>query len=1222
MGRSLRFYLIGFFTIGVLLGGVFYAGTRGNKTQPTHTAANRATNIGAVAKSSVVQKYGRLPLLFEPNVGQADPQVKFLSRGRGYTLFLTSTEAVLTLVKDSGQLQGPDPAWSHHLAARETAGVGANLPTSGLYAQAPEPLRAEVIRMRFVGSNPTPRIGGLDEQPTKVNYFVGNDPAKWHRNISTYRTVKYGSVYPGIDLVFYGNPRGRLEYDFIVAPAADPNQIRLSVEGADNLVLDSHGNLIMEMMGGELRLLKPNVYQLVNGEERAVIANYSAPTQCTSRPVAGVACKETAFNIASHSSGFPLVIDPVLSYSTFLSGDAGGSGWGIAVDPSGNAYVVGKAAGSAFPTTPGAFQSSGATATFVAKINATGTGLIYSTFIGDSSTSGRAIAVDSSGDAYVIGSTGAGLPVTPTAFDMTFNGSFDAFATKLTSDGSDLVYSTYLGGNSWDVANGIAVDPSGSACITGGTSSGNFPVTVNAFDGLYNGGPDPTVNDIFVTKLGSSGSILHYSTFFGGNGVESGDAVATDDSGHCYVAGHLFRTSDPQTASVLPTTPGAFDTDFNRTSEGFMARFDPFASGVSSLLYSSLLNVDHAVAIELDGSGRVYINGDVASLSLGTPNAFDSSPNGGSDAYVAIFSLSGTGPSDLLYFSYVGGNGDDYADGLALDNLGNAHVTGETRSSNFPTTPDAFQATLAGCCDAFVASIDLSVVGSSGLLYSSYLGGGNTDFGRAIAVDTGGDIYLTGQTGSNDFPTTAGSFDTIHSGGGGSFWDVFVTKLASAAPHILVVPSQISYGDKCLGIPGSDTITISNVGTTDLIIGSPTGLSVPFAIGSDGCSGQTLVPSPAAGSSCTIAVEFGPTAVGSFSDSLDIPSNDPDEPNVTVNLSGTGISGEIDVSPMSLASGSLCLGNSSDQTVTVSNVHPTCNLTIGTLSSPSAPFSVVGDACSGATIAPSGTCAITVRYAPTGQVPDSDSLSIPSDDADENPVIVSLSGTGIAGDISIAPSSHNYGDVCTGTTASQSFTVSNTSASCNLVIGAVTGPSAPFSLTADACSSVLLGPSGSCLLTVDFSPTVQGSFADVINIPSDDPDVAQNPLIAPLSGNGISGADLVGSITSVTRAVRGGPRPHRVTADVQVSNISPCTGAPAGSTVALYLSSDSILDAGDTLLNSKNVGPINPGAFRTVTFREQFAANPQGQFLIAEVDFGNGIVELDETNNLASNQIP
>jgi hypothetical protein len=715
-----------------------------------------------VSKANVQEAYGKLPLYFEANQGQTDRRVKFLNRGRGYSLFLTPTEAVLAL------------------SPRPTEGEGQG--------------EGAVLRMRFVGANLKTRVEGQEKLPGIVNYFIGNDPKKWRTNIPTYAKVRHKNVYPGVDLVYYGNQR-QLEYDFVVAPGADPNRIKLAFQGAEDIRIDGQGDLILQVSGGGVRLLKPNVYQNINGKKQIIAARYILQASSVPSPLEGEGQGEGAgvpvqvgFQVAAYDTSRPLIIDPVLFYSTYLGGNGSDAAFGIAVDAAGNGYVTGGTDSTDFPTTPGAFQTAGNGVAFVTKLNPTGSGLVYSTYLGGTGgVSGFGIAVDAAGNAYLIGVTSStNFPTTVGAFQSTFGGDSDAFATKLNPTGSGLVYSTYLGGTADEFGFSIAVDSVGNAYATGRTGSANFPTTVGAFQTTFAGG----LFDGFVTKLNPTGSGLVYSTYLGGSGTDSAvfAGIAVDTVGNAYVTAETGSTN-------FPTTPGAFDTSLDG-GDCFVTKLDPTGAALAYSTYLGGSGGELCIRIALDTAGNAYVTGSTDSTNFPTTaGAFQTIYGGGlSDVIVTKLNPFGSG---LLYSTYIGGTGDDEGAGIALDAAGNAYVTGFTDSTNFPTTVGAFQPASAGDGDAFVTKLNPS---GSGLVYSSYLGGGGFDWSLAVALDAlpNPNAYVTGQTDSTNFPTTPGAFQTTNGGD----LDAFAAKITEAA-----VP------------PGPFTARVTGGGTIDVVGG-------------------------------------------------------------------------------------------------------------------------------------------------------------------------------------------------------------------------------------------------------------------------------------------------------------------------------------------------------------------------------------------------------------------
>jgi len=696
-------------------------------------SAQSGTSPDEAAKARVAQAYGKLPMAFEANTGQTDEQVKFIARGAGYSLFLTPTESVFLLSREpSRTVNGSED-------------------------------KPAVLRMKLVGANAGATGQGMDEMETKVNYFIGNDSSKWRTGISTFKRVRFRQVYPDIEAVYYGNQQ-QLEYDFVVAPGAHTQDITVRFEGADKAEVNATGELSLFLGEEQIRQPRPKLYQEVLGKRCNVEGRYVIKGD-----------SQIGFAVGDYDARLPLVIDPVLPYSTYLGGNGDETGNSIAVDSAGNAYVTGSTRSTNFPTA-NAFQHTfvGVQDVFVTKFNPAGSALVYSTYLGGSAADyGQGITVDSAGNAYVTGFTASTNFPTANALQGTSGGNADAFVTKLNPTGSVLVYSTYLGGSFTDYGYGIAVDSAGSAYITGETNSANFP-TAHAFQGTLGGGTPGSHPDAFVTKLNPAGSALVYSTYLGGsgnnfyNGEDVGTGIAVDSAGNAYVTGWTQSWNFP-TANAFQGAIGGPGYD-----DAFVTKFN--AAG-SALVYSTYLggsDTDEGVGIAVDSAGNAFITGVTRSTNFPTAHAFQNTNHGDYDAFVTKFNPAG---SALVYSTYLGGNALDYGLGIALDSAGNAHIVGQTTSNNFPTA-NAFQSTNHGgplSYDAFVSKFNPA---GSALVYSTYLGGADDDQGYAIAIDSGGNAYITGGTWSADFPI-ANAFQNVPRGGD---TDAFVAKISDMLP--------------------------------------------------------------------------------------------------------------------------------------------------------------------------------------------------------------------------------------------------------------------------------------------------------------------------------------------------------------------------------------------------------------------------------------------------------
>ena len=665
-----------------------------------------------------------LPLTFEVNQGQTDARVDFLARGQGYTLFLTPTEAVFALTPQTG--------------ASKRSGNG---------RESPHPDRT-VMRMQLIDSAPDPRVQGLDELPGKVNYFRGNDSSKWRANVPTFKRVRYTSVYPGVDLIYYGQPQ-QLEYDFIVAPGADPSTIKLAFNGVDDATVDARGDLVLNTAGGSLRFHRPLVYQVQEGRRRTVDGSYVQ-----------VSSHEIGFRVDAYDATRPLIIDPVLSYSTFLGGNGEETGEGIAVDATGAAYVSGTTFSTNFPTanalqpapggpgTPGVCVSD-VSDVFVAKLTPDGTALVYATYLGGSGSDGdfadpegrtSRIAVDSAGNAYIAGKTQSPDFPTVRALQATLHGSSDAFIAKLSADGSQLLYSTYLGGRSDESGTGITVDAAGAAYVTGVTRSPDFPA-VNAFQPECIEPVSP--ENVFVAKLSPDGTTLAYSTYLGGSSGENTQDIAVDSLGSAYVTGFTSSADFPTLNPIQPYAGGA-----GRRQDIFVTKLAPNGrSLIYSTFYGGSTGDDRGASIAVDASGAAYLTGETLSSDFPTVNALQPVTRSGRTAFVVKLAPEG---SSAIYATYLGGSGIDTGNEVAVDTAGAVYVTGFTTSFDFPTVNPLQAEFGGGDTDIFVAKL---APDGAALVHSTYLGGINPDQGYGMALDPEGAVYITGFTSSPNFPT-------------------------------------------------------------------------------------------------------------------------------------------------------------------------------------------------------------------------------------------------------------------------------------------------------------------------------------------------------------------------------------------------------------------------------------------------------------------------------------
>jgi hypothetical protein len=1001
-------------------------------------ATNKASNglPDPRTQAKILENYGKLPLSFEANRGQTDARVKFLSHGSGYTLFLTDDEAVFSLhgSKANGEALDASPQ------LRPTV-----VPTGNA-----------ALRMKLVKANRAAKVSGAEELPGKNNYFIGNDPKKWRTNVPTYAKVKYEGIYSGVDLVYYGNQR-QLEYDFVVAPGADPRRIQFDVRGAKSMSRDKDGDLVFDMAEGEVHWHKPVVYQEKDGTRQEITARYVLKDK-----------NRVGFEVADYDLRRPLFIDPLV-YSTYLGGSGTDFGTGIAVDSSGNAYVTGFTQSTNFPTmNPLQATYGGGYDAFVAEINPTGSALVYSTYLGGSGDDfGRGIAVDSSGNAYVIGNTLSTDFPTMNPLQPANAGDGDAFVAQLNPTGSALVYSTYLGGSGYDSGLGIAADSSGNALVTGYTLSINFP-TMNPLQPANAGG-----YDAFVAQLNPSGSALVYSTYLGGSGDDYGISIAVDSSGNFCVTGDTNSTDFPTMNPLQPAYGGgywdAFVAELNHTG--------------SALVYSTYLGgsgYDVGIDIAVDSSGNAYVTGYTTSTDFPTMNPLQPANAGGYDAFVAQLNPSG---SALVYSTYLGGSGDDLGYGIAVDSSGNAYVTGATSSTNFPTM-NPFQPANGGSGDAFVAEIKPT---GSALVYSTYLGGSGDDLGYGIAVDSSGNAYVTGSTQSTNFPTM-NPFQPANAGSG----DAFVAKIAKSAA-VTLAPPNIDFGIQTVGITSSPQIsTLTNRGDLTLTITSIgiKGTDIGNFAQTNNC--PSSVPPDG---SCQISVTFTPSATGTRNAAVSITDNAPNSPQ-SLPLTGIGVLPAVTFSPTSLNFGNQGVGTTSSPQVTTLTNSGAGVLTItsiGITGANKGDFAQTNNCPS--SVPPNGSCNISVTFTPTATGTRNAAVSV-ADNAPGSPQSAPLTGVGTPPAVTFSPTNLTFPTQLVFTTSpAQQVTLTNSGAGV-LKISHISVAS-PFSQTNNCPSS--LGPGANCTISVKFRPGNKGIFHGTVSVTDNAPG---SPQKVPLAGTG------------------------------------------------------------------------------------------------------------------------
>lgn len=705
---------------------------------------------------------------FERNQGQFAAPVRFVARSTSYAVGIARTEVLVLL----GRGSGAEPAAS-----------------------------PELVRMRFLGAEAMGALDGEQRLSTKTHYFHGNDPERWHADVPNFGAVRAADLYPGIDLLYH--PDGpNIEQDFLIEPGADPSRIAIAFGAGDGSALiprlDPGGDAVLPAGDLELRLRKPVAYQTIDGSRRDVDVVYTLRDGAL------------AFRLGAYDPRATLVIDPVLQHSSYLGGSGNDRGYDLAVDAAGNLVIAGSTASANFPTaSPLDSTLGGSSDAFIAKLDSSGSNLLFATFFGGSgSDEARGLTLDSAGNIYVTGNTSSTNLPTVSAFRTTSAGGQDGFVVKLNPTGSSVVYSTYLGGSGTDVAEDIAVDAAGNATIAGQTVSTNFP-TMNPIQPAFGG--SSSLGDAFVTKLAAAGNALVYSTYLGGSSDDLAFAVALDAGGSAYVTGWTRSSNFPTASPLQPGYAGGDDV--------FVAKLNP--SG-TSLAYSTYLGgsaADVALDIAVDSSGNVHLAGWTRSSNFPTVNAADNSYNGGQDGFAVKINASGTA---IVYSTYLGGSGDDLGISIDVNAAGEAFVGGNTKSSNFPLVSPT-QGSYAGgnlYGDAFL--VRLSAAGST-ILFSTYYGGSGDENCRQVRVD-GGSVLLIGFTGSTNLPTV----NPIQPANGGAD-DVFLARISTFA-LLSIAPSSgpTAGGTEVIltgeGFDSSVTVTFGGTPATSVNVISSTSL--------------------------------------------------------------------------------------------------------------------------------------------------------------------------------------------------------------------------------------------------------------------------------------------------------------------------------------------------------------------------------------------------------------
>ena len=661
----------------------------------------------------------QIPVAFEANQGQVDAPAQFVARVPGGATYFFSAQEMAAVLSRQG---------------------------SG----SPEQL---ALKVRFLGASPEVRLEGESLLPGRSNYLLGNDPGHWQQGVPSYASLVYHDLYPQTDLRYH-SAEGRLKYDLVLRPGAEVERVALAYAGADGLRVNAAGQLEIQTAWGKLVEETPRAWQEEPAGERAPV---------DVRYVLGPGSR-VGFRLGAYDPARTLIIDPTLRYSTFVGGSNADSAQDVVLDSAGNALVTGATSSVNFPTTTGVYSPthSGGQDVYVLKLAADGGSLLFSTYLGGAGDeTGYGLDLNSSGNIVVTGSTAsANFPTTATADSINYNGgASDAFVTTLSADGASLLFSTYLGGDKEDIAYAVEVAqdfPEDQPVVTGVTSSKDFPTSGDAYQRNHGG-----AQDVFVTRLQADATSLRYSTLVGGTDVDAGQALTVDEAGSVLVTGYTYSTD-------FPTTSGVPDRNLNGGQDAFVLRLSSKGTSLRFSTYLGGTGNDSGQGVALDRHENPFVTGKTASADFATSaGAYDVGHNGGEDAFVTKLDKDGT----VLEFStFVGGASADAGRAVIVDFVGNPVVAGYSRSSNFPTSADAYDPAYNGEADAVL--FKLAADGKS-LIYATFAGGSMLDEAQGLALSSGGDAIVAGRTQSSNFPTTVGAYDPVYNGA----QDAFVLRL-------------------------------------------------------------------------------------------------------------------------------------------------------------------------------------------------------------------------------------------------------------------------------------------------------------------------------------------------------------------------------------------------------------------------------------------------------------
>jgi Abnormal spindle-like microcephaly-assoc'd, ASPM-SPD-2-Hydin/Beta-propeller repeat len=1124
----------------------------------------RSTALTPVTEQRAHQVLDAMPLIFETNQGQHDPRASFVSRTPEYTLYLTGHDA--TIVHPSHKKNGA----------------------------------ASALHMEWLNANPAASAAGDDRIAANSNYFIGPDASHWHSGVPNYQRVSLNSLYPGIDLVYYGK-QDQLEYDLTVAPGADPNLIRLHIDGAKNIRLDkATGDLVVrDAIGSEMRIRKPLLYQGPTDPKarRNVAGHYILSARNT-----------VSFAVGAYDPTQPLVIDPYVVYSTVFGGSAA-SGYasnlltGMAVDGSGYVYLHGITNFTNLPTTSGAFQptcnqysSTQCSNFFVAKFDTTQSGaasLVYATYIGGSEskigsgeqnaiyTQANSLAVDSSGDAYITGySSTDNYPTTSNAYSTAcgWAGSTSCYGgvlSKLNPTGTALLYSTYFPtasvGGSYGVTQPvmIAIDSSQIAYIAGLSSPGLITTDGSADNG---GGTAPFIAAFDTTKSGSAS--LVYSEYLSLNQNYPIVALAADPSGNAYIAGDLWPANNPAAGltSASITLNGFQTTTGNSAGIGPVLLRLNHSGAITYASYVGSSNTDPGVyylsALSVDATGNAYVGGKIATPAP-LMNGLASTSGITAGAYLAKVNTNLTGTASLLYATFLTANANNASSltGIANTSTGLAGFVGYTSSaptSDIEVNPITQPANSEGGSGVqFAGIVDTTQTGDAALTFLSYIDGAQGEL-TAVSFDPTnannliiGGLADVGNT-NDPFLSVPASFATTE---GNTNDPPFFYKISLTSPSNLTVsPATLTFSNQVLTTTStSQAVTVTNNGTTAITFSS---IAASAQFGETDNCGTSL----AASSSCTVNVTFTPAATGAQTGTLTLTDSDPSSPQ-TVGLSGTGINGtpQAALSPATVAFGNQTVNTTSSAQVVVLSNPGTAALSITGVSITGAhPTNFADTSACGSSLAAGSSCNISVNFTPASAASFSASLSV-ADNASGSPQAASLTGTGTLAQAALSPSALAFPNTTVGSTATAiSTTLTNSgNATLNISSIALTGANqGDFTISANTCGATLAA-SAACTISVTFSPASVASFTAAISVTDD---ATGSPQSTTLSGTGV--AALVPQAALSPTSLSFGNQNTGTTSAAQTVTLS------NSGTAALTITSISIggTNAGNFAISANNCG--------------------------------------------------